>query len=226
MNNFDTLPNAGSTRQEALSEAIRKTLSNTFIAVGAMLMLTAIAAYATLGTVIAWPAALAMFAVSIGILFAIRAYKDSPVGLALLAVFSVIMGVTMSPMLTRYLAMQNGGELIATAFGLTAAATFSCSAYAIMSRRDFSRIRAFLFAGTIVLIIAMIASFFIQIPAFHMAISAAGVLIFTAWLLHDVGSVVNGQETNYITAATGIYLDIVNMFMHLLRLLGFISSSD
>lgn len=218
--------NVQSATGHGLSDSVRKTLSNTFATVGAMLALTAVASYFAVGVQLSFVMSLLIFAVSIGLLFAIHAFRNSGVGLVLLAAFSVLMGVTLAPMITQHLALPNGAMLVANAAGLTAVATFACSIYAINSKRDFSRLGAFLFAGTIVLLVAMIVAMFVQVPALHLTLSAVGVLLFTGWLLHDMSKIVTGQETNYISASIGVYLDIVNMFTHLLRLLGLLPKSD
>lgn len=218
--------NVQSTTGASLSDAVRNTLFNTFATVGGMLALTAVASYFAVGIQISFMMMLLIFAVSIGLIFAIQAFRNSGVGLVLLAAFSVLMGVTLAPMITQHLAMPHGAMLVANAAGLTAVATFACALYAISSKRDFSRIGAFLFAGTIVLLVAMIVGMFVQVPALHLTLSAIGVLLFTGWLLHDVSKIVTGQETNYISASIGVYLDIVNMFSHLLRLLGLLPKSD
>lgn len=218
--------NVQSTAGASLSDAVRNTLFNTFATVGGMLALTAVASYFAVGIQISFMMMLLIFAVSIGLIFAIQAFRNSGVGLVLLAAFSALMGVTLAPMITQHLAMPNGAMLVANAAGLTAVATFACALYAISSKRDFSRIGAFLFAGTIVLLVAMIVGMFVQVPALHLTLSAIGVLLFTGWLLHDVSKIVTGQETNYISASIGVYLDIVNMFSHLLRLLGLLPKSD
>lgn len=218
--------NVQSTTGASLSDAVRNTLFNTFATVGGMLALTAVASYFAVGIQISFMMMLLIFAVSIGLIFAIQAFRNSGVGLVLLAAFSALMGVTLAPMITQHLAMPNGAMLVANAAGLTAVATFACALYAISSKRDFSRIGAFLFAGTIVLLVAMIVGMFVQVPALHLTLSAIGVLLFTGWLLHDVSKIVTGQETNYISASIGVYLDIVNMFSHLLRLLGLLPKSD
>lgn len=218
--------NVQSTIGASLSGSIRKTLFNTFATVGSMLAMTAVASYFAVGVQLSFWMSLLIFAVGIGLIFAIQAFRNSGVGLVLLAAFSVLMGITLAPMITLHLAMPNGAMLVANAAGLTAVATFACALYAISSKRDFSRIGAFLFAGTIVLLVAMLVSMFVQVPALHLTVSAVGVLLFTGWLLHDMSKIVTGKETNYISASIGVYLDILNMFTHLLRLLGLLPKSD
>jgi modulator of FtsH protease len=124
------------------------------------------------------------------------------------------------------LSVPGGASIVTNAALLTALATFACAAYAIKSKRDFSRMRGFLMAATLVLIVASLLAIFLKIPGLQVAISAVTAVIFLGWLLHDVGEVVSGAETNYISAALGIYLDVLNIFVSLLNILGVIPGGD
>jgi FtsH-binding integral membrane protein len=93
------------------------------------------------------------------------------------------------------------------------------SAIATTTKKDFSFMGKFLFVGMIVLLLAMIANMFFQIPALALALSALVVVVFSLFLLHDVSRIVNGGETNYIMAATGVYMSLFNIFANLLQLL-------
>lgn len=210
----------------ALSASVNKTLSNTFFTVGAMMALTGVASVFTMGMQLSLWAYLGCFIASIALIFATHAFRNSGFGLVLLAGFSALQGVTLGPLLTHYLAMPNGASLVASAAGMTALATFGCAAYAITTRRDFSRWRGFLFAGLVVLILASLVGLFVNLPALHLTLSVVSAVLFTGWLLYDVGSIVNGQETNYITASLGIYLDVLNIFISLLRIFGFLPGGD
>jgi FtsH-binding integral membrane protein len=83
-----------------------------------------------------------------------------------------------------------------------------------------------LFAGTLVIVVAALVNLFVQMPALSLTIGVLGALIFTAWILYDVSSVVTGAQDNYISAATGLYLDILNLFLSLLRILGVLPFSE
>lgn len=223
MNYSNTYPRE---RASSMSEGVRKTLFNTFVSVGAMMAITAVVGAASLSLQLGLGAVLGLFAASLVLIFAINYARNSPFGLVLLAAFSGLQGVSMGPVLNHYLNMQGGSGIVASAAGLTALAAFGCAVYAIQSKRDFSRWRGFLFASTLVLLVAMLAAIFIPIPALHIALSAATAVLFTAWLMFDIGAILNGQETNYVSAALSIYLDLLNIFMSLLRLLGVMSSDD
>jgi FtsH-binding integral membrane protein len=71
----------------------------------------------------------------------------------------------------------------------------------------------------IVILLAIVANIFLQMPGLHLAISAAIVLISAAWMLYDIQRIVRGGETNYVSASLSVYLNLYNMFVSLLNLL-------
>jgi modulator of FtsH protease len=100
------------------------------------------------------------------------------------------------------------------------------SAYAMTSKRDFSFMGGFLFAGMMVLVIAMLANIFLEMPALAMAVSGGIILVMSGFILFDTSRIINGGETNYIMATYGLYLSIFNIFISLLQLLGMMSNDD
>jgi modulator of FtsH protease len=126
----------------------------------------------------------------------------------------------LTPILTRTLGYSNGGTLIMTAFGGTATILAVMASIATVSKRDFSAMGKWLFAGVIVLILASVANIFLGMSALSIVISVMAIAIFSAYILYDVQQIVNGGETNYITATLSIYLDVYNIFTSLLSLLG------
>jgi modulator of FtsH protease len=96
---------------------------------------------------------------------------------------------------------------------------------ATVSKRDFSGMGKWLFAGLLVIVVASVANIFLHLPALQLAISVIAIGIFSAYILHDVQQVINGGETNYITATLNIYLDVYNIFANLLSLLGIFGGS-
>jgi hypothetical protein len=87
-----------------------------------------------------------------------------------------------------------------TAFGGTAAVFAVLASVATVSKRDFSGMGTWLFAGVVILLLASIANIFLQIPALAIVISVVAIAIFSAYILYDVQQIVNGGETNYIRA--------------------------
>ena len=119
-----------------------------------------------------------------------------------------------------YLALPKGPEIIATAFGGTGLIFLGLSGYALTSKRDFSFLGGFVFAGMMVVVIAMLANIFLQMPALALAISSAIILLMSGFILFDTSRIINGGETNYIMATYGLYLSIFNIFISLLQILG------
>lgn len=210
----------------ALSDQVKRTLSQTFTCVGVMLAITAGVSYATMGMSIGLGGQILLLVGAIVTIIGILFNRNNSFGVVLLGVLSAILGASFGPALAMHLAMPNGGQNVGLAAGLTAAATFACASYSLTTRKDFSRWRGFLFGALIVLVLAGIAGIFLPIPGLHLALSAAGSLLFLAYLLMDVSDVVNGNETNYIVASVNIYLDIFNLFVNLLRLIGILGSDD
>ena len=162
---------------------------------------------------------LLMFAAMLGSLFVVTALRNSVWGVVALFGFTFIAGVMLTPILTVAAGFRNGGQLVALAGGMTAAVFLVMATIATVSKRDFSFLGKFLFVGLILLIIASLANLFFQIPALSVTISAIAVLIFSAYLLHDVSNIVRGGQTNYIMATLGLFLNLYNIFISLLNLL-------
>lgn len=154
-----------------------------------------------------------------GFMWGIQRNRDSGLGVALLLGFTFFMGVMLAGILQVALHYANGGTLVAMAAGGTGAIFFTLAGIAATTKRDFSFMGKFLFVGLVLLLLASLANIFFQIPAMSLAISAVAVLVFSGFILFDVSRVVTGGETNYVMATLAIYLDIYNLFVHLLNLL-------
>ncbi|MBU6189499.1 MAG: Bax inhibitor-1/YccA family protein [Betaproteobacteria bacterium] len=165
---------------------------------------------------------LVFFAVAFGFFFAIERFKNSGIGVLLLLGFTFFMGLMLSRLIGHVLGMANGAQLIMTAFGGTAAIFSVMATVATVSKRDFSGLGKWLFVGFLVILVAGIANIWLQMPALMLTISALAVLIFSAFILVDLQRVVNGGETNYVTATLSIYLSVYNVFSNLLAILGIV----
>ncbi|MEN3294841.1 MAG: modulator of FtsH protease [Burkholderiales bacterium] len=159
-------------------------------------------------------------AIAFGFFYAIEKTKNSGLGVALLLGFTFFMGLMLSRLIGLILGFSNGASLIMTAFGGTAAILAVMATVATVSKRDFSGMGKWLFAGVLVILVAAAANIFLQIPALYLAISVLAIGIFSAFILYDVQQIITGGETNYITATLAIYLDVYNIFSNLLALLG------
>lgn len=157
--------------------------------------------------------------ISFGFMWGIEKHKNSGIGVALLLGFTFFMGLMLSRILQVALGFSNGGSMIALAAGGTGAIFFTMASIATVSKRDFSNMGKFLFIGMIVVLLAAVANIFFQIPALSLAISAAVVLIFSGYILYDISRIIQGGETNYVTATLAVYLDIYNVFVSLLHLI-------
>lgn len=157
--------------------------------------------------------------VAFGFMWGIERTKNSGMGVALLLGFTFFMGLMLSRILQAALGFSNGGTLIAMAAGGTGAIFVSLASVAATTKRDFSNLGKFLFSGLILLLVAIVANIFFQIPALALAISTVAVVLFSAYILYDINRIVQGGETNYITATLAVYLDIYNVFVSLLNLL-------
>ena len=199
-----------------------KVLRNTYMLLALSMIPTAIGALAGISmhfVLHGWAGPLIFFAVSIGAFYAIQSTRNSPVGVVLLLAYTGFMGLWLSQILQVALRFGNGGQLIALAAGGTAAIFFTLATIATVTKRDFSFMSQFLFVGLVVLCLASLVNLFFAVPAVSLAISAAAVLLFSGYILFDVSNIINGGETNYITATLQLYLDILNIFISLLNLL-------
>jgi modulator of FtsH protease len=157
--------------------------------------------------------------IAFGFMWAIEKNKDSGIGVALLLGFTFFMGLMLSRILQVALGFSNGGSMIALAAGGTGAIFMTMAGIAATSKRDFSNMGKFLFVGMIIVLLAAVANIFFQIPALSLTIAAAVVGIFSAYILYDISRIVQGGETNYVSATLAVYLDIYNVFVGLLQLI-------
>ncbi len=163
--------------------------------------------------------ALLFLGIAWGFMWGIERNKNSSMGVALLLAFTFFMGLMLSNILRVALGFSNGGSLIAMAAGGTGTIFAVLASVAATTKRDFSGIGKFLFVGVILIIVTALANIYLQIPALSLAISAIAIMVFSAYILYDINRIVQGGETNYISATLAVYLDIYNIFVNLLNLL-------
>jgi modulator of FtsH protease len=155
-----------------------------------------------------------------GFIYAIEKTKDSSTGVWVLLGFTFFMGLMLSRMIAMVLGFKNGSQLVMTAFGGTAGVFFAMASLSTVIKRDLSGMSKWLFVGAIVLMVGSIINVFVGSTAGMMAISMLAIGIFSAYMLYDLKQIVDGGETNYISATLALYLDIINVFQSLLALLG------
>lgn len=214
----------GAGQGAALAPQAQKVLRNTYLLLALTMVPTFIGALlgmATSGFVAKYPMAstLIMLGGVIGLQYGIAAKRDSGIGVALLLLMTGILGWWLGPILNLALKLSNGMQLVGYAATGTAVIFFGMGAIATTTRRDFSFMGKFLFVGMIAALVAMVANMWLQLPALALTISTLVVVIFSLFLLYDLNRIVRGGETNYVMAATGVYLSLYNIFANLLVLL-------
>ena len=155
-----------------------------------------------------------------GFMYAIEKTKDSSTGVLVLLAFTFFMGLMLARLLATILGFRNGSSLIMTAFGGTAVIFLGMATLATVIKRDLSGMGKFLFVGALILLVAGIVNIFMQSTALMMTLSVLAIVIFSGFMLFDIKRVVDGGETNYITATLSVYLSIYNVFQSLLMILG------
>jgi modulator of FtsH protease len=169
---------------------------------------------------------LVFMGVAFGFFFAIEKFKNSGVGVLLLLGFTFFMGLMMSRLIGAVLGFNNGAQLIATAFGGTALVFAGMATMASTMKRDLAGLGKWLMIGAVVLMVAAVANIFLKMPALMLTISALAVVIFSAFILYDLKRIIDGGETNYVTATLSIYLSVYNVFTSLLQILGVLGGND
>jgi modulator of FtsH protease len=216
----------------SLSQVERnRVLRNTYVLLAISMIPTVLAAYIGVQTGIykifsGWMGLILFLGVAFGGIFAIHKTKNSGAGVPVLLVFTFFMGLVLSGMLARYLGKANGPNLIMTAFAGTAGVFAVMSVLATVIKRDLSGMGKWLFVGMLAVFFGAIINIFLGSSVMQMVISTMAVGIFSLYMLYDTKQIIDGGETNYITATLSMYLNILGLFQNLLALLGLTSSSD
>jgi modulator of FtsH protease len=155
-----------------------------------------------------------------GFIYAIEKTKHSSAGIAVLLGFTFFMGLMLSRMIAMVLGFKNGSSLVMTAFGGTAGIFFVMASLASVIKRDLSGMGKWLFVGALVIMVGAIINVFIGSTIGMAVISMMAIGIFSAYMLYDLKQIMDGGETNYISATLALYLDLFNVFQSLLALLG------
>ncbi len=206
-----------------MDSAAHKVLRNTYFLLALCLGFSAVVAGASVAFGLPNPGIIITLVGFYGLLWLIHRNRNSGKGIGLLFALTGFMGYTVGPIISNTLNLPNGGQTVMLALGGTAATFAALSAYALISKRDFSFMGSFLMAGMIVAILASVAGIFLQIPALSLAISAVVVLLMSGMILFETSNIVRGGETNYVMAALSLFVSIFNLFTSLLQLLGFAS---
>ena len=167
-----------------------------------------------------WAGLVVILAGGFGFIYAIEKTKNSAAGVPVLLGFTFFMGLMISSLIAAVLGFKNGSSLVMTAFGGTAGVFFVMASLASVIKRDLSGMGKWLFVGAIVMMVGGIINVFVGSSVGMMVISMMGIAIFSAYMLYDIKQIIDGGETNYISATLALYLDIINVFQSLLALLG------
>lgn len=202
----------------ALDTDAARVLRNTYMLLAMTLAFSAVTAVASMA-VNAPYLGLWMLLPYIGLLYAVEATKNSAWGLFWTFAFTGFMGFTLGPILNAYLSL-GGGETIVLALGGTAVIFTAMSAYALITKKDFSFMTGFLMTGILVVFIAAIANVFLQMPALHLAVSSIFLVLASLLVMWQTSAIIHGGERNYISATITLYVSIYNIFISLLSLIG------
>jgi modulator of FtsH protease len=201
--------------------AANKVLKNTYLLLSATLGFSAVMAMISMALAMPpWVYMVSVIGAMLLGMFVLPRAAQSASGIGVIFLITGMLGFGLGSILSMYMALPNGPSIIATAFGGTALIFLGLSGYALTSKRDFSFLGGFVFAGMMVLLVAIVANLFLNMPALSLAISGAIILLMSAFILFDTSRIARGEETNYIMATYGIYLSIFNIFISLLQILG------
>jgi len=206
---------------------VNKVLKNTYILLSATLLFSAL--MAAVSVVVQMPPMTYLLSAGGALLMiwlVLPRTANSAAGLWVVFAITGLLGFGIGPLLNHYLAMPNGPEIVATAFGGTGVIFLGLSGYALTSRKDFSFMGGFLVAGLLMVFVVMLANIFLNIPALSLAISAIVIMIMSGFILYDTSRMIHGGETNYITMTISLYLSIYNIFISLLQILGIFGGDD
>ncbi len=217
--------NTAVTRSQEAILSTNKVIKNTYILLSMSLLFSAFAAYLGVITGIGHGAALVASIAGIAMLwFVLPRTANSAAGIPVLFGITGLLGFGLGPVLNYYLAVNP--SIVMTALGGTGAIFLGLSGYALTTRKDFSFLGGFVMVGMLVVLGAAVLNIFLGIPALFLAVNAAVVMIMSAFILWETSNLIHNGEANYIMAAAGLFLSILNMFQALLHLLGAFGGND
>lgn len=221
-NDFNTIA-----RQQPSVLATNKVLRNTYLLLGATFCFSALMAFIAMSSNMPPMNPIIMIVGVYGLMYLTHATRNSSMGLISVFAFTGFLGLTLGPILNLYIAnFSNGGQIVATALGGTGIIFFALSGYALTTQKDFSYLSGFLFVGIMVALLAMIANFFLGLPALQLVISSVFILISSGLILWQTSQIIHGGETNYISATVTLFVSLYNIFLSLLQILGSLSGRD
>ncbi|MBS0511332.1 MAG: Bax inhibitor-1/YccA family protein [Proteobacteria bacterium] len=208
------------TRSEASVLSTNKVIRNTYMLLSLTLAFSAVTAGLSMALGLPHPGILITLVGYFGLLFLTTKFRNSGLGVLFVFALTGFMGLTLGPVVSKYLALPNGSQIVMQAMAGTAAIFLGLSAYALTTRKDFSFMGGFLFVGVLVAFLAGLGAIFFSIPALSLTVSAAFVLLMSGLILYETSNIIHGGETNYVMATVSLFVSIFNLFTSLLHLLG------
>jgi modulator of FtsH protease len=209
---------------------VGSSVAKTYALLSATLVMTAAAAVYGANSTVAWQHPLILMIAGFACLLAVMflGMRESPVALPLVFAFSALQGMVLGPLLEVYAHMPNGmGPLtIIEATSTTAIVFAALTLYAAISKRNFSFMASFLFVGLILVVIASFANIFLHIPALSLVIAGVSAMVFSGYILVDTSNMLRAGQTNPVLMVVALYLDILNLFLALLRPFAAFNSRD
>lgn len=202
-----------------------KVLRNTYALLSMTLLWSAVVAGISMAMNLPRPGLIIMLVGFYGLLFLTEKNRDNSMGLVFTFLFTGFLGYTIGPLLNAYIG-AGMGDVVLTALGGTALSFMAASAYALTTKRDLSMMGGLMLSLFVVLVVGMIASFFIQSTILHLALSSLFIVFSTMAILMTTQGIIRGGETNYISATVTLYVSIYNIFISLLSILGIMGNDD
>jgi modulator of FtsH protease len=216
----------------SIEVARNKVLRNTYMLLSMTLVFSAVMAGISMAMAVPYGLSLVTSLIALALLwFVVPRTANSSAGIGVVFAVTGLLGFGLGPVLSHYLSMANGPQVVMMSLGITGAAFLGLSGYALVSRKDFSFMRSFLMVGVLIAFVAAIVSLVASLmgypmPALALTVSAMFAFLMCGMILWQTGEIVNGGETNYVLATVGLYVSIYNLFTSLLHLLGFASGDD
>ncbi len=161
------------------------------------------------------------------LLFGVYFTKSKPgINLIMLFAFTFMTGITLTPLLSAVLGLPGGASIVTNALLLTGVAFGGISLFAINTKRDFTFMGKFLFIALIIMIAAALINIFLGSPILQLAIASGGALLFSAFILFDTQNIMRGNFSSPVEAAIALYLDVLNLFISLLQIMGILGSNE
>lgn len=216
-----TIQNSTQSIEQTVSR--NKVVRNTYMLLSMTLLFSAMTAGISVALNLPHPGLILTLVGYFGLLFATSKFRNSGLGIVFVFALTGFMGLTLGPMISAYLSLASGGQVVMNAMAATGIIFISLSAYALTTKKDFSFMGGFLMVGIIVAFLAGLAAFFFDMGALSLVVSAMFVLLMSGLILYETSNIIHGGETNYIMATTTLYVAIFNLFTSLLHLMGFMN---